>query len=214
MTFFLLQIVAIHFLSKITVNEIFFFLKKILKNNRVVFIIISIIFFPGTVIHELSHFFAAIILFLRVGEVRVIPFFEKNTIKLGSVIFEKKDFVRSLLVGIAPLLSALIIFYTLSLWNIFPNKDWRLNILFGYLIFVISSTMFSSKQDLIDWVYIVPLVIIIGIVIYVLDIKIIYFIENFKFFFDKTNYFLSLSAIINIGIFVVLKFVNNIFKNA
>jgi hypothetical protein len=42
---------------------------------------------------------------------------------------------------------------------------WNLPVwLTGYLMFVITSTMFSSKSDLVDVIYIIPLLIVLGIV--------------------------------------------------
>ena len=115
----------------------------------------------------------ATILLLKVAKVNLLPTWEKNNIKLGSVSYYKKDVFRSILVGIAPIFVGVGILWWLSLTGLFPAHTWWLNILLGYLIWVVSSTMFSSRQDLIDILYVIPLIIFIAIVVYLFKINVV-----------------------------------------
>ena len=121
----------------------------------------------------MAHFFMATILLLKVAKVNLLPTWEKNNIKLGSVSYYKKDVFRSILVGIAPIFVGVGILWWLSLTGLFPAHTWWLNILLGYLIWVVSSTMFSSRQDLIDILYVIPLIIFIAIVVYLFKINVV-----------------------------------------
>jgi hypothetical protein len=186
--------------------------------ERAVLILITFIFLPGTIIHELAHYIMAVILFLHVREISVFPEFERNYIKLGKVVYEKADFVRGILVGIAPIFAGLFIFWLLSVWNVFPNPNMYLSIVLGYLIFVISSSMFSSKQDLVDVVYIIPVLIIMAAIIYIFNINIVALLDNAPFmegvadFIHKLNVYFLLSFVIHAAIIIVLKVINKLWK--
>lgn len=174
-----------------------------MRDEKLVYYLVALLFFPGTIIHEFSHFFAALILFLPVKEIRIFPQIENHSIKLGTVYYIKKDFFRGLLVGIAPLFGAILFFWTISHLTI--------NLFFYYLIFTISTTMFSSKKDLEDLLYLIPFFLFIFLIFYIFNLK-IDFIVNFALnnkglinFLKRVNFFLFLSIIINFVIFAILK---------
>lgn len=205
-TFFLFiaQVTAVFFLTKATINQLFYFLRRLNLGEKTIFILISLLFLPGTILHELSHFFAAIILFLKVKDVQIFPEFKENEIKLGHVLYEKKDFLRSILVGIAPFFGALFFFFLLSFFHLFPANNFWQNLFFGYLIFAVSSSMFSSKQDLVDLIYIVPTIFFLAGIIYIFDLKIDIIFKNkhwltlLSSFLSKINFYLFLSLVTNL----------------
>lgn len=209
---FFTLILFLFFLSRQTTNHLFFLLRRFIKDEKKIYGLVSFLYLPGTILHELSHFFAATILFLRVREVKILPEFEKNYIKLGKVIYEKKDFVRGFLVGIAPLFGALFFFYLVYFFQLFPAKNFFLNLLFFYLIFTVSSTMFSSKQDLIDLVFIIPFFLFLAALFYIFQIDPLILVNNSKIinnlvlFFNQVNQYLLLSVVINLLVFLGLKF--------
>ncbi len=166
-------VIGIYLLSKRSINKLATILDRLFHNHHITNGVISLIFFPGTVLHEMAHFFMATILLLKVAKVNLLPTWEKNNIKLGSVSYYKKDVFRSILVGIAPIFVGVGILWWLSLTGLFPAHTWWLNILLGYLIWVVSSTMFSSRQDLIDILYVIPLIIFIAIVVYLFKINVV-----------------------------------------
>jgi len=215
---FFVLLILIFFLSKYAINEIYYLLRLVLKNEEIIFSIMSIIFLPGTIIHELSHYLVATILFLNIKEVTIFPKFEKNQIKLGGVTYVKKDFIRGLLVGIAPFFVALFIFWLIASFKIFPQTNLGLNVLLIYLIYVISSTMFSSRQDLVDLVFIIPLIIIIMAIIYIFNIRIEVILKN-KFIWENlsafakiVNFYLFLSLAINFSLLLIAKSLKLIIK--
>ncbi len=206
---FITQIVTLYFLSRITIDELFKFFRKFIHNERMVFSIITLIFLPGTLFHEISHMFAAMILFLKVYSVTVIPKLEQDHIRLGSVIYEKTDVVRSVFVGIAPFFGAIIFFWSISFFNIFPSQNLLTNILMMYLIFIVSSTMFSSKKDLQDLIFVIPLLLLIIIIVYIFNLgaiinspMVIVLINNF---IQKTNIYLIIPLIVHLVLIVFIK---------
>lgn len=51
---------------------------------------IALLYFPGTAIHEMSHLVMAMVLNLKVRDITLIPKVRGNTLKLGTVTYEKK----------------------------------------------------------------------------------------------------------------------------
>lgn len=197
---FLILVIGLFFISRSTTNELFYLLRIFFRSEKKVFRLVSLIYFPGTIMHEMAHFFMATLLFVRVHEVKIFPEFEKNYIKLGKVLYEKKDFVRGVLIGVAPLILGLIFFWWLALVQIFPNPHWLINLLLGYLIFSVSSTMFSSGQDLVDLIYIFPLIFLAGLIIYIFNIRVDLLFDNGSLI-NRVNQVLS---IMNIYLFLSL----------
>jgi len=208
---FVVLLISLFFLSRYTINQLFYFFRHFLKNEKAVFRLISLIFFPGTVLHEFAHFFAAIVLFLRVRDIKIFPEWEDSNLKLGHVLYEKRDFVRGILVGMAPIFAGLLFFLALFAWRLFPQQNFLLNLLVIYFIFTVSSMMFSSKQDLLDLIYIPPVLILIAGIIYVFDIKIDILFQNENLgrlaitFLTQINFYLLISLSIHLGIILVLK---------
>lgn len=165
---FIGEIIGIFFLSRLSLQKSYPVLKKIVKNDKLIFFFISLIYFPGTVIHELSHYIVALLLNLHPREIYLFPVIEGRTVRLGHVLYEKHphDFIRSILVGIAPFLGGLISLWALIQTKLFPGNVWWQTLLFGYLILTISANMFSSKQDLVDVGYLIPFGLFIAFLLY------------------------------------------------
>ena len=203
---FFLQLTLVYFISRRTIQLLFQVLRTIIHHDSTVFLIISIIFLPGTILHELSHFSMALILMLKVREIHIFPQWEHNYIKLGKVIYEKKDVVRSIFVGIAPIIIGLLFFWWLSAIRSVEIDQLWLKIIVIYIIFVVSSTMFSSKQDLVDLVYIIPVIIIVAILLYFFPVSLSFpskekiIIEALVKFLYDVNIYLSIS----IGVHIII----------
>lgn len=179
---FAIELVLLYLLSRVLINEWYLFLRLGIKSNKVIFGLIALFFLPGTIVHELSHYFAATILFLKVHEVVIIPTFEGNRLKMGHVTYEKTDLIRSVLVGIAPFFGAMGVFIMIDKFNLFPGSNIYMTIIFGYLIFTIAIQMFSSHEDLVDLVYLIPLGLILYGISLFFDINI-----NFSFLRPSTT---------------------------
>ena len=210
MIVFLLQIIAIYIISKLTIKELFLFLRKFFQTDFPVFLLVSFIFLPGTIIHEASHFITALLLILPVKSMTIFPKWDNNEIKLGEVLFVKKDFLRAILVGIAPVFFGIGILFLLFFYQIYPSNNLGLNILYSYLIFSISANMFSSKQDLKDSILIIPVVLLVMVLFYVFDIKIN--TDFINVIMNKVNLYIFFVLIINVFLFSFFRLLNYFIK--
>ena len=80
--------------------RLFYFLTG---SEKAAVILFSILFFPGTLIHELAHWLMAKLLFVPTSSMEFIPQIQGGSIKLGSVSIAKTDPLRRLLIGVAAL---------------------------------------------------------------------------------------------------------------
>lgn len=128
----------------------------------------TLLFLPGILIHELSHFVAAAFLGVRTGEIQLFPHEGKEKhgqVALGSVQVAKTDFVRSSLIGAAPFFTGSIVLFALvdivvvrqisfvslsemvaGVGALLASGGWRAGV-FLYGILVVGNTMFSSDED-------------------------------------------------------------------
>jgi len=209
----LCQSLLLFFLSRKNTDNLFYLFQKIFHSKKIVYILIFLIFLPGTIVHEFSHFFAAMVLFLPVKDIQIIPKIEEKRIKLGHVLYVKKDFLRGVLVGIAPFFGAILFFFFLSYFNLFPNKILGLNIVLIYLIFAVSSVMFSSKQDLVDIVYLLPFFLFLTIVFYVFQPSFNFisipknFLQGLQFFLTNVNFYLFISTLIHLSLILIFRLI-------
>ena len=133
----------------------------------------SLLFFPGVLVHETSHFLMAKLLRVPTGRFSVFPKAQPDgQLQLGFVETAKTDFMRDALIGIAPLLSggAVIVYLGISLLGMVPLGNfaahaqwaqfWQALVqlpdlpdfwLWFYLAFTISSTMLPSASDRRAW---------------------------------------------------------------
>lgn len=141
------------------------------RNNSIK--ILALIFLPGTLLHELSHFLAAEGLGVRAGGFTILPKDEGHGIKMGSVRVEKTDPIRSFFIGIAPLITG-ILFLSAIFFGIeyaqSQNLPFRFELILyvvgGYSLFVIVNMMFSSKKDLEACIEFIGFLIIIFAVLF------------------------------------------------
>ena len=127
-----------------------------------------LLFFPGIVLHELSHLFTAAILGVPTGEIRLMPKTDHgNYFQLGQVSVAHANPIKESIIGAAPLITGIgaILFiayfgmdlpespYLFSLksfpgilTNLMQIGPQRL-LISGYGIVAISSTMFLSESD-------------------------------------------------------------------
>lgn len=202
--FFFFLIFGIYFFSRRVFQEIFYLLKKIVKKDSIAYLLISIVFFPGTIIHELAHYFCAIILFLNVGEIVIFPSWEKNRLVFGHVTFEKKDPIRGLMVGVAPFFFGLFFLFLLDKVALpFLAKL--------YLIFVVSTMMFSSGADLKELVSVIPFFLIGAALFLIFKIQIDLPVAQVIGLIENISFYLVISFIINVSLWVILKAIKNIY---
>ncbi len=203
---FFLQLVILFFVSRLSITRLFQVLRLFFRHDKIVYSLIAFIFFPGTVIHELAHAIIAMLLLLKVRDIHVFPQWEGQYLKLGRVYYEKKDVIRSVIVGIAPIIVGLLIFWWLFSLQIFQSEHILLKVFVGWLVFILSTTMFSSKQDLIDIVYLIPVAVIIAGIVYIFQIDLLGVI-NWNVLLEATAGFLyaiNIYLLISLGIHALM----------
>ena len=170
---FVLMLLPLVFLQRLLHREIQAVLLILSRNERFTIAIFSIIFLPGVLLHELSHYGMAVLLGVDAARFSLIPqVLEDGRLQLGYVETGKTDIVRDSLVGAAPLIVgggsvALIAIFPLHLqpmWDVLRNgqlglfwfgltglftiKDFPL---WFYITFAVSSTMLPSQSDRHAW---------------------------------------------------------------
>lgn len=203
---FLGLLLLLYFISRKSIQELYLLLVHIFRSKYISIVVLAIFFYPGTVIHELSHFIMAVLLRLRVYEFNLIPHNEGNTLRLGYVLFERKDPIRGIIVGIAPFLVGTILLWWLYGIHFFGNDSLGLQLTKSYLTFTLTSTMFSSKQDLVDLIYIIPIILLLTFGALYWSINIIKYITAI-FHLEAVNNFMyavTINSAISIFIHIVI----------
>lgn len=133
----------------------------------------SLIFLPGTIIHELSHWLVAEILQVRTGAITIFPDLGDDDEeggghqRLGSVETARSDPFRGFLIGLAPFISGLAILAVLGVlladgWGVYVW--WQLGLII-YGIVVVGNSMMISESDRRTWPFIIIFFLLIIIVI-------------------------------------------------
>lgn len=177
---------------------------------------IALLFFPGVVLHELSHFLVASILFVPTGEIEFVPKIQGNVVKLGSVAIGKTDLFRRFLIGVAPILGGLAVMFGIF-WFFSPIPlaiHWK-TILFLFLLFEIGNTMFSSRKDMEGVIGLGISILLFGAFAYLLKVPLgsffLHAITNSQLtpLFNNLSLFLGivlLCDLLVIGILLLLKY--------
>jgi hypothetical protein len=136
-------------------------------------VLFSILFLPGVLLHEVSHYLTARMLGVRTGGISLFPHpLDDGRLQMGYVETAKTDILRDALIGLAPLLAGgifvayvgLIRLGLVALWERITTgatSDWYEGVaylvarpdfwIWFYLLFVVSSTMMPSRSDRRAW---------------------------------------------------------------
>ena len=191
----------------------------------------AILFFPGVVVHELSHLITAGVLFVRTGEIEFLPKMEGDKVKLGSVAIEKTDPVRRAIIGFAPVVVGLLIISGIAYYALTSSplplgegegeglSQWikiLVNVAAFYLLFAISNTMFSSRKDLEGTIELVIVFAIISIAFYVIGFRVdvsipLYIQEGVLQIVKAVSLFLLLPILIDVGLTGTIRLLNSKF---
>jgi hypothetical protein len=175
---------VIYFVLLIAEIAVLFLLSKSMSKNLSKFLsinLMSVIFLPGVIVHELSHLLIATILFVPVGNMEFMLKKEGDRLKLGSVEIAKTDPVRRCLIGFAPVLIGLVsivgaVYLFSSNISLFQHNNIYIFItvilVLIYLLFAISNTMFASSRDMEGTAELLITLLIIIILAHILGFRI------------------------------------------
>ncbi|HZE87287.1 MAG TPA: hypothetical protein VE090_03720 [Methylomirabilota bacterium] len=165
---FLLELLLLFLVSRQVTRYLSFLFYRLTRNQTISIYSLALLFFPGTILHELSHLLMAGILFVPVGTMELFPKVEGDYVKLGSVQIAQTDIFRRFLIGAAPflfgtsLLLGLLFFAAQN--NLFSN--YLYSALLAYAVFEIGNTMFSSRKDMEGAIELLGVVAFFGLVFY------------------------------------------------
>src|SRR3972149_1644635 len=101
----------------LVLGPLIFVQRKLHRESQAVFLLLtrhkeislalfSLLFFPGVLLHEMSHYITARLLGVKTGRFSLLPTpLPDGRLRLGFVEAESVDFVRDALIGAAPLLT-------------------------------------------------------------------------------------------------------------
>jgi hypothetical protein len=159
------ELFILFFISQWLTQSLFELCILLFRARSVGITIITILNFPGTVIHELSHLFTAEVLGVHTGKLTLVPeSIQDDEIKAGSVMITQTDPFRRYLIGLAPMVTGLV---AISALSYFLSQQYYpitlLTILLFYLLLAIGNAMFSSAEDLKGFIpFILTLIIMAG----------------------------------------------------
>lgn len=212
----LLEIIVLLLLSRIIPSLLVSLFHFFVRSEKVSVILLSIIFLPGTLIHEMAHLLTAGVLLVPVGDISLLPEIKEGGVKLGHVEIAKTDPIRRSVIGFAPVFAGLgilvgIIYYASS--QFFQKGDypiWLIAVLF-YLMVVIGNTMFSSKKDLEGSLAVVVIFSSTVAAVYLLGFDEFFtflkrnLIDNNSGFYKNFAYFLGLPVVLDLLVYILAK---------
>lgn len=221
--YFVLSLVVLYLTQKKLIAQFSRLIHRFGGSRNTLIIFWSIIFLPGTIIHELSHFFFAILTGARTGKIEVFPRIleesleneESGGVTLGFVQTQKLNPFQGLLVGLAPFLVglSLLVWLSSSMQSSYASGSFSLLFLQGYLFFTISNSFFPSRSDL---RHVVPLVItvsLIGLLLWIFGFQVLLKPSPTVLgILETISLTLAISVILNILIIFVIFIIRKIFK--
>lgn len=150
------ELLGLYLLAKLTTKKLYLLLLLLTGHRTLAATIVTIILFPGTVIHELSHLFIAEILGVKTGKLTLVPEDIRETeLQTGSVTIVTTDPFRRALVGLAPFFTGLV---ALSIVSFFSSQYLTQTgggtnsiiviAVTVYFLYAIAASMFPSEPDM------------------------------------------------------------------
>ena len=154
------ELLLLYIIGRRITNRLYGLFFLFFRNQHIAFVLLAALTLPGTILHEISHLLVAELLRVQTGAISFEPKMEKlpngkQHLTYGSLMIGKSDPLRRYTIGFAPIFGGLsmltglitLFHYLLPFATTFYVKAGLVG-LFCYLIFTISITMFSSREDL------------------------------------------------------------------
>lgn len=187
-----LALIALIILRDSLNRFIFHYLMLIIRNSKVTMLVFALLFLPGVALHEFSHWLVAKLLFVKIHRFSLLPeWVAEGTVRFGFVEMSKTDKIRGALIGLAPLLTGVVVI----LWIAFYHLRLELMVegivgldldrlgegikvflstpdvlLWCYLLLAVSNTMLPSSSDRNAWLPAGIVFIIVYITIILVDL--------------------------------------------
>lgn len=208
-TTFILIIIAIAVIRRRLVFELSATSTLVSGTPRPGLILYSVFSFPGTVLHELSHWLTAELLQVETGEINILPALDTDSQRkrLGSVMTANTGPVRGFLIGIAPfLVGTLTLFLLESLLSVtWDSRIWWQIALVLYGMIVVGNSMLISKEDRKYWPIIGIISILVAYLLSLLDLSISISAQAWLTeVLTRINLVLVLTLVLNIILLVTL----------
>lgn len=160
---FFLTATLLYLTSKTLLNHLIRSFTRLFHSQLTALNLVFYLLLPGVFLHEFSHLLSAEILQVRTGELSLKPQLKEGGIQFGSAQIAVTDPIRLTLIGTAPFITGIFTLWGIltfglhlnlssfnfsQLFSSLSSVSTPLLILFFYLLFAISNTMFSSPSDL------------------------------------------------------------------
>lgn len=213
---FFAELFTLFLLSKQLTRLLSFYFYYTTRSKKATIYYLAILFFPGTFIHELSHYLMAVLLNVRVGNMEFMPQIQEHGVKLGSVSIAHTDPFRRLLIGMAPFVFGtciLIAFLYFGTQNDLFTNPWFI-LLTGYIVFEIGNTMFSSRKDMEGALELLLVLFLLTFILYLTGLRIPAIDPNALFdqplvkqIFQTGSFFLLVPLAIDVVLLTLLSFI-------
>jgi len=211
--------------------HLFFFL--LCKDKRQSIQLLTWLFLPGTIVHELSHLLAAELLGVPTGELSFTPEIrDNNEVRAAGLKMAKTGPIRHSLIGLSPIMVGITSIASLTYFCLIPLlqktfntpfrpfyyqqliTNWLAIFIFSFLIFNLSNSMFSSKKDLETILFPLLIISLFGLALW-LDIIKITFSPKIVLFFTNLLKYLDFALLGTLVIdFLFLLLVNFLLKKS
>jgi hypothetical protein len=214
MIIILLELIGLYFLRRLVARSIISTSLLVFRKISIGVWIYALFTLPGVLLHEIAHFLIAALLGLRTGSIELLPTLHTDgSLELGSVQVQATDFLRQLLVGIAPLLFSFPMIVWLSSFVSFDLNLSSLVIL--YLLFTFALHMFPSKRDLVSLPVVMALLLVGILAVWLLgwhwtiDWSSLF---TFTVWTARISYSLLIAIVMSIGIILITQLSAFVFR--
>ena len=98
------ELIGLYLLSQTLIQAVYDLTMLITRSRAAGVTVVSLLTFPGTVVHELSHLFTAEVLGVHTGKLTLVPEnIQEADVKAGSVMIAQSDPFRRYIIGLAPI---------------------------------------------------------------------------------------------------------------